>query len=86
MSTFDRLLAGLDSPGIDVDLTKVTPEASLRQDLGFDSLDEVCLELMIEEEFHVEVPDGASTTWNTIADVVAFIDAATSDTSGTEGA
>lgn len=80
MSVFERLKASiLDYPGIDVaiDVEKITPEASLRADLGFDSLDEVGLELLIEEEFAIEVPMEASDNWRLVSDVVAFIEHAT---------
>lgn len=77
MSTLERLKAGLiNHPGIDtdVDRSKITPSASLREDLGFDSLDEVAIELMIEEEFRIHVEVGASDNWRTIADVIAFVE------------
>lgn len=85
MSTFERLKSGLiDYLGADIDASKVTPDAHLRSDLGLDSLDEACVEMVIEEEFQIDVPDGASDDWHTVADVIAFIDSITTDASGVE--
>ncbi|GLR55161.1 phosphopantetheine-binding protein [Shinella yambaruensis] len=72
---FDRLKSGIaDYPGIDIDMSKVTRAAHLRDDLGFDSLDEVALELLVEEEFGIFVPVGSSDEWRTISNVVAFVE------------
>lgn len=79
MSTFDRLKNGLESDmlAIIVDPTNITETARLREDLGLDSLDEVSIELWIEEEYGIEVPDGASDDWLLVSDIVQFIDRAT---------
>ena len=44
-----------------VDPEKVTSEASFVEDLGADSLDTVELVMAFEEEFGVDIPDGAET-------------------------
>lgn len=83
MSTFERLKSGLaDYFCADVDASKITAHAHLRTDLGLDSLDEVCVEMVIEGEFQIEVPNGASDSWNTIADVIAFIEGAAAAAKG----
>lgn len=44
-----------------VDETKVTPDATLVDDLGADSLDMVELTMAFEEEFSIEIPDDEAT-------------------------
>ena len=43
-----------------VDEDEVTLEASITEDLGADSLDQVELVMAFEEEFGVEIPDDAA--------------------------
>lgn len=56
-----------------VDESEVTPEASILDDLGADSLDVVELVMALEEEFDLEVPDEDVETLRTIADVARYI-------------
>ena len=51
--------------------TAVTMEASFIDDLGADSLDIV--ELVIEEEFDIEIPDSDAEKVVTVGDVVDYI-------------
>ena len=57
-----------------VEEDKVTPEASFIDDLGADSLDIVELVMAFEEEFGVEIPDGAAEKINTVGDANKFIE------------
>ena len=41
---------------------------------GFDSLDRVELLIHLEEDFDIEIPDVDAGYWNTISDVVAYVD------------
>lgn len=52
---------------------EVTPEASILDDLGADSLDVVELVMALEEEFDLEVPDEDVETLRTIGDVARYI-------------
>ena len=61
---------------LDVEETKVTPEASFIDDLGADSLDNVELVMAFEEEFDVEIPDDAAETIQTVGDAIAFVEKA----------
>ena len=51
------------------DAEKVTMEASLFDDLGADSLDAVELNMALEDEFGVAVPDEKLGEMNTVADL-----------------
>jgi acyl carrier protein len=56
-----------------VDESKVTEQASLIDDLGADSLDQVELVMAFEEEFSVEIPDDAAEKIRTVGDAVTFL-------------
>ena len=56
-----------------VELTVLTPEANLVDDLGADSLDVVELVMALEEEFGVEIPDEEVENIRTIRDVTEYI-------------
>jgi acyl carrier protein len=56
-----------------VEQSEVTPEASILDDLGADSLDVVELVMALEEEFDLEVPDEDVETLRTIGDVARYI-------------
>jgi acyl carrier protein len=58
-----------------VDEAKVTEQASLIDDLGADSLDQVELVMAFEEEFGVEIPDEAAEKIRTVKDAVDFLKA-----------
>lgn len=59
---------------LDVEEEKVTPEASIVDDLGADSLDVVDLIMSLEEEFDVEVPDEDVEGMKTVGDIVKYIE------------
>jgi acyl carrier protein len=57
-----------------VDETEVTLGASLRDDLGADSLDCVELVMLVEEEFDIEIADEDAENWKTVQDVVSYVE------------
>lgn len=57
----------------DIDEDEVTLETHL-EDLGFDSLDMIDIVMDIEDEFGVEVPDEALEKFETIRDIVNYIE------------
>ena len=59
---------------LDVEEEKVTPEASIADDLGADSLDIVDLVMSLEEEFDLEIPDDQVETIKTVGDIVKYIE------------
>ena len=54
--------------------SEVTPEATFTGDLGADSLDTVELVMEFEKEFGVQVEDEAAEKFQTVGDVVAYIE------------
>ncbi len=54
---------------------EITPETSLMKDLEADSLDAVEIIMAIEDEFNVEIPDTEAEKFQTIGDIVKFIEA-----------
>ncbi|MEN9213921.1 acyl carrier protein [Synechococcus sp. C9] len=58
---------------LDVELEKVTPEASFANDLGADSLATVDLVMKLEESFDIEIPDSAAEQITTVQQAVDYI-------------
>ena len=54
--------------------SEVTPEATFTGDLGADSLDTVELVMEFEKEFGVQVEDEAAEKFQTVGDVIAYIE------------
>jgi acyl carrier protein len=60
-----------DQLGIDV--AEVTPDASILDDLGADSLDVVELVLSLEDAFDIDVPDEEVEGMRTIGDIQQYV-------------
>jgi acyl carrier protein len=58
-----------------VEDNEVTTEASITEDLGADSLDQVELVMAFETEFGIDIPDEEAEKIKTVGDAVARIDA-----------
>ena len=56
-----------------VDLTEITPEASILDDLGADSLDVVELVMSLEDAFDIEVPDDEVEGMRTVDDIQQYV-------------
>lgn len=52
----------------------VVPEANLKDDLNADSLDAIELSMAIEEEFNVTVPTEDLKTFETVGDIMRFLE------------
>ena len=59
---------------LNVDESKVTPEARFREDLEADSLDLVELIMAFEDKFGGEISDEDAQQISTVGDVVKYID------------
>ncbi|MGC1461041.1 MAG: acyl carrier protein [Terracidiphilus sp.] len=59
---------------LQVDESKVTPDASFKEDLGADDLDVMELVMQFEEAFNLEIPDEDVTRFATIKGAVNYID------------
>ncbi|MCK5152935.1 MAG: acyl carrier protein [Spirochaetales bacterium] len=69
---FDKLKK-LIAEKLEVEESKITPEASFRQDLGADSLDTYELVYAIEEEMGVTIPDEKANEFETVGDALNFL-------------
>ncbi|GAC1301994.1 MAG: acyl carrier protein [Vulcanimicrobiaceae bacterium] len=58
-----------------VDEAEVTLEASITDDLGADSLDQVELVMAFETEFNIDIPDEEAEKIKTVGDAVGKIEA-----------
>lgn len=57
-----------------VDESKITLEASFKEDLGADSLDIVELVMELEDEFDMEISDEDAEKITTVGEVVKYIE------------
>ncbi len=72
-TTFDKVKKIIvDQLGVDE--AEVTAEASITDDLGADSLDQVELVMAFETEFNIDIPDEEAETIKTVGDAVKKID------------
>jgi len=69
---FDRVKA-IIVDRLDVEESKVTMEASFKEDLEADSLDVVELVMELEDEFDMEIADEEAEKINTVGDAVNYI-------------
>ena len=58
---------------LEIDESKITLDASFRQDLGADSLDTYELVYAIEEEMAISIPDEKANEFETVRDAYDFI-------------
>lgn len=59
---------------MDIDESKITLDAKLKEDLELDSLDSVELIMSAEEEFGIEIPDEDVMNFKTVKDIVNYIE------------
>ena len=57
-----------------VEASEVTMEASITDDLGADSLDQVELVMAFETEFNIDIPDEEAEKIKTVGDAVSKIE------------
>jgi acyl carrier protein len=79
-TTFDKVKKIIVEQ-LGVDESEVTPEASITDDLGADSLDQVELVMAFETEFNIDIPDEEAEKIKTVGDAVKRIDEATAGSS-----
>jgi acyl carrier protein len=60
---------------LDVEEAEVTLEASIKEDLGADSLDVVDLIMELEDEFGLTIEEEDAEKINTVGDIVNYISA-----------
>lgn len=59
-----------------IDQEDVTPQASVVDDLGADSLDVVELIMALEEEFNLEIPDEEAEKIKNVQDIFQYMESA----------
>ena len=57
-----------------IDPARVVPEARIKKDLGADSLDILQLLMRIEDKYGITIPDEALAGFETVADVVGYLE------------
>ena len=62
---------------LNIDKEKITPETTVVDDLGADSLDVFQIIMGIEDEFDIQIPDDAAESIVTVNDAVVQIQNAT---------
>lgn len=70
---FDNVQAIL-AKQLRIDPSRISMESLIKKDLGADSLDILQLLMKIEDEYGVVVPDEQLATFNTVGDVVTFLE------------
>lgn len=62
------------SEQFDVDMSELTENTNIEEDLGADSVEVIDLLMSLEDEFDVEIPDEAIDEIRTIGDLAAYIE------------
>ena len=60
---------------LSVDASLVTEDTNLMKDLEADSLDAVEIIMAIESQFDIEIPDEEAEKFQTVEDLVEYVDA-----------
>ena len=66
-------MAKLIADELQIDVAKITMEASFKQDLGADSLDTYELIYAIEEKMGIHIPDEKANEFETVKDAYEYI-------------
>ena len=75
MDIFQRLIKVFQVTFDDtVDVSGVTPELSLREDLGINSIGLLYMAMAVEEEFEIKFKNEDFVAIRTVADVIACIE------------
>jgi acyl carrier protein len=74
MATKQEKTRALIAQKLNLDESEITPEKSLKNDLGADSLDVVEVSLMLEEEFNVKFDESDTEKLQTVGDLYHLIE------------
>ncbi len=69
-----KKLIGKVMLGYDIDLARVTPDSTLKGDLGFSSISMLLMAIAIEEEFHITIAQLDGDSLVTVGDACAYIE------------
>ena len=70
---FDKVQTIL-SKQLRVPAERITLDSQIKKDLGADSLDILQLLMRIEDQYGIVIPDQALATFNTVRDVVTYLE------------
>ena len=74
MAVSEEKIVEIIADRLQVDMEKITPDASFIDDLGADSLDTVELIMAFEEEFGIEeIPDEEAEKIRTVQEAINYI-------------
>ena len=73
MEVFERT-KDIISEQLNIDSTKITLEANLKEDLGADSLDAVEVIMALEDEFGITIDDETAQSFKLVKDLVVYIE------------
>ena len=73
MSNLDRI-KDIISEELRLDVSNITPESHVVNDLNFDSLDSVQTVLELEQEFDIEVSDDEIDNIQTVQDIIDLVE------------
>ncbi len=62
------------SEQFDVDMSELSDNTNIEEDLGADSVEVIDLLMSLEDEFQLEIPDEAIDEIRTIGDLAAYIE------------
>ena len=74
METMYEKVRAILAKQLRVDTAIVTLDAQIKKDLGADSLDILQLLMRIEDQYGITIPDKALATFNTVGDVVTYLE------------
>ena len=74
METMYEKVRAILAKQLRVDAAIVTLNAQIKKDLGADSLDILQLLMRIEDQYGITIPDKALATFNTVGDVVTYLE------------
>lgn len=75
-TTVEERVKQIIADNLSVELEEVTPQSSLRDDLGADSLDLVEIVMCFETEFGISISDEDGDKMKTVADAVKIVEGA----------
>ena len=73
MNVFDKVKEIIVEE-LNVDADKVTPEATLKEDLGADSIDAVQIVMDLEDAFNIEIDTDNAEAISTVKNMVDYIE------------
>ena len=74
MDTMYEKVRAILAKQLRVDAAIVTLDAQIKKDLGADSLDILQLLMRLEDQYGITIPDKALATFNTVGDVVTYLE------------